>query len=290
MPAGLVLHEGDALALDRLADDRGRTARAQLALGPLERVNERLDVVAVHATDVPAEGLEFGVDVTQRAHVGDMAIYLQVIKVEQRHEVIEPVVGGKHHGLPVGALLHLAVAQHAIDAALVGRRGLAVIDLQAQSDAGRDREALAKRPRADLEALERVAVGVALQLAAEVAKRRDVLVGDPAQLVEDGVEHGRGVALGQEESVVGVVGLVGRVVGHGSGEPQHAHDIGRGERAAGVARLGGKDLPDNVLAQLVCDERELAQRALRGCLQRSHVTPIPLSWPRARRDEMRTHG
>ena len=104
--AELVLHQRDAAALPGLADDRGRAlARA----APLERLDDRRHVVAVDLDRLPLEGLEL------LAHVPDVhdllgrAVGLEVVVVDDRRQVRDVEVGGRHRGLPGLALLAVAV-------------------------------------------------------------------------------------------------------------------------------------------------------------------------------------
>ena len=97
MEAEAVLHERDAAALLGLADDRGGAVERA---APLERLDDRAHVVAVDLDRVPAEGLEL------RAHVAGVhdllggAVGLQVVVVDDRGQVGEVEVRGRHRALP----------------------------------------------------------------------------------------------------------------------------------------------------------------------------------------------
>ena len=205
---------------------------------------------------LPAEGAELvrhGLDVVD---VGHMAVDLQIVEVNDSNEVIELLVARKHRGLPVLALLHLAVTEEHKDAAGLGAVALSV-EPEAERDTGADRKALAERTRADLHARAGVTVGVALQAAAHLTKRRDLVVRKVAELDEERVERRRRVTLGEDEAVtLGVIG-VGRIHTEEAGVEERRHDIGRRERAARMAGARSPQHLDDVVPHAVGDERNL---------------------------------
>ena len=100
----------DALALVGQGDDAG--GHALDGVGPVEGLQDLADVVAVDDLGLPAEGRELAVD---RVHVQDLlggAGLLVVVAVDDQREVVELILGGRGGGLPVLALVELAVAGH----------------------------------------------------------------------------------------------------------------------------------------------------------------------------------
>ena len=85
------------------------------------------------------------------AHVGGVAVDLQMVAVDDGDEVVQVLMGGPHGGLPNLALLALAVAEQAEYALGLARQ------LQAGGHAGGDGQALAERAGGNLDARAQVA-------------------------------------------------------------------------------------------------------------------------------------
>ena len=209
--------------------------------------------MAVDANHVPPERVQLAVDVPERADIGHMAVYLQVVEVENHREVVEALMSGEHESLPVGALLHLAVAtEH------VGLRGQGASPRGAHAQPERAArghgESLAETARADLDAGTGMAVRVALQPAAKLTKREKVIVREPAELVVRRVQHGRSVPLGEEESVSAVVVGVVAVEVHHTREEQRGHGVRSRERSSRMSRLASLEHVDDVVAHGIGDE------------------------------------
>ena len=170
--------------------------------------------------------------------------------VDDHAEVVELLVAGKHGGLPDLALLALAVAQQGVGAIVVAP----VLGGNGHTHGGGD--ALAERTGGHVDARGVVHVGMALQVAADVAQRLQVLLGEEPALGEHGVQTRRAVALGKHKAItVGLAGI-GRVDVHFL-KVQIGHDVGSAERTARMAGLGSVHAGDDALPYLVGNLFEL---------------------------------
>jgi hypothetical protein len=183
-----------------------------------------------------------------------MAVNLEVVEIEQHREVVKAMVRCEHEGLPVGALLHLPVTAEHVDAPG------AVVGLEPQRKARGNREALPEASGTRLDAWAHLVVRMSLAAAPQLAEAHDILLAEPAQLVERRIERGRGVSLREEESVVRAVARIRRVEVHPSAEPELGHDVSSRKRAARMARAGCLEHPDDVAAQVVGDKTHLGGR------------------------------
>ena len=202
---------------------------------PVSGVDGR-HVVAVDLDGVPPEcSRALGIDVALPLEHGRAALP-QPVHVEDRDQVARPVEPGVRHGLPHGSLGRLRVAHQD------PHPGRALVDLHRQRHAEADGEALAERPRGHVDPRHlRQRDGVALERAAELAEREELLVGDGADGFQDRVHEGGSVALGQDEAVVGLVLRIGHVVPEVVGV-EHGEQVRRRHGRGGVAGpgLGGR--------------------------------------------------
>ena len=211
-----------------------------------ERTVDLLDVVTVDLDRVPAEGAStLGVGVEIPA-VHRLARLAEAVHVDDRREVVEPVVSRVLERLPDRPLRHLAVAAQHPDAV----RQM-VESLAGERDADADRQALAERPGRDVHPRQH-RCGVALEAAPELAEREQVLVGDRAGGLEEAVVQGRGVTLGEDQMVVAGVFGTSEVVVQVLGE-QHGDEVGGGHRRRRMARPCGVACPDRVDAELLSE-------------------------------------
>ena len=253
MPGGLALHEGHALALDRVGEDHGRHALA--GHGRIERGIQRREIVPVAAQHVPAEGLPFAGQVTQRHDLIGRAVKLDLVPVHDGGEVIQAELHGRSGRLPDGALIELAVAEHGVHARI------GMIQLQADGDALRSGQADAQRAGRHVHT-RRAHARVALQGAAGPAQGVHALGGQEALADQVAVEHGRGVALAEHEPVtVRIVGVRG--VHMHALLIQQREDLTNGQAAARVAGLRAVDGGEYVDPILTAKLLKLG-RAFRG--------------------------
>ncbi len=162
MPVVVALHVGDALALDRVGDDRDRPAVA--AAGLVEHAQDVGDVVAVDLEHPPAEGGPLGDELAGSLgrrpavrSVAGPAVLLELVVVDDRDEVVEAVAGRRHGRLPDLALLALAVAEHDVGPAGASRQA------RAEGHAHPGRDAHAERAGRHVEAGQAGHVRVALE-------------------------------------------------------------------------------------------------------------------------------
>ena len=216
------------------------------ALGGVESVDERIDVVAVNLACLPAERGELGAHIAGVAHIGGVAVDLQMVAVDDGHKVVQVLMGGPHGGLPNLALLALAVAEQAEHTLRLARQ------LQAGGHAGGDGQALAERTGGNLDARAQVAVGMALQARAQLAQRLELLAREIAGMRERCVQRGRRMALRQNEPVAVLPLRLLRIMIHHAAEIQRGEDVGARKRAAGMSasRLG--DHAHDVDAHIAC--------------------------------------
>ena len=249
MPADLVLHEGDTLALHRLGDDAGRAPLGRPRLG--EGSAELVEVIAVgDLDDMEPERAELVGDGHRGVDLLDGPVDLQAVVVDDDAEVVEVMVAGEHGRLPDLPLLDLAIAEKGVDAPRPAER------LGGEGHAHGGGHALAEAAGGHVDARGVVHVGVPLKTGPDVAQGRELLLGEEAPLGENRVEAGRAVALGEDEAVTPIPRGVGRVDVHLL-EVQVGHDVGCGERAAGMSGLRGVRARDDALAHLGGSPSEL---------------------------------
>ena len=90
VPAHLVFHERDALALDGLRNDERGLARTRLC--GVHRIRNGVKVVSIDGHDVPTKGAELVLDGVDGHDITVVAVNLQVIVIDEGDDVVEPVV------------------------------------------------------------------------------------------------------------------------------------------------------------------------------------------------------
>ena len=95
-----------------------------------------------------------------------------------------------------------------------------------------------------------------LQVAADMAQRLEILLGEEPTLGEHGVQARSAMALGEHKTVaIGLAGI-GRVDVHFL-KVQIRHDVGSTERSTRVSRLGRVNRSHDTLPDLIGDLRQL---------------------------------
>ena len=189
--------ERDALALDRPGDDAasGRPCGARPRRRPRRSASRSWPSISM-ACQPKARGAR-GVGVAVPAQLG-LAALAQAVHVDDGDQVAELVVRGVVEAPPRPSPRPSRCRPAAPRCGRAACRGTC-------------RPARCRRRSAGPGPSEPVATsthgmigrGVALQAAAELAQRQHLLVGDRARRLVDGVEQRRGVALGEDQVVVG---------------------------------------------------------------------------------------
>src|SRR5262245_9033618 len=234
MPLRVVLHEGDALALDGVGDDcRGHSPRG---LGLIEGLADLIHPVAVDLEDRPAIGLPLAGERLEVEDPRHEAVELDLVVVDDDGEIVEGVVRaaelrGGHGRLPYLTLLDLAVPDDAVDAC---RRPA---ELEPQSLTQRDGEPLPERSGGGLHAGQGHAIRVPLERRAEFPERDELGFGKVARPRHGRVEGGDGVSLRQDEPVaIGPFGVRG-IVPHAP-EEEGPHQVDDRQRPTRMTRAG----------------------------------------------------
>ena len=152
-------------------------------------------------------------------------------------------MGGEHESLPALALFHLTVTEDGVDI-----DGLAAV-LCAQSHAAGGRHALTQTAGGHIHARSLIHVGVALQVAADLAQGLEVFHREEPALGQRGVKCRSRMALGQHEAVaVRFFRLLGVDVHiHEVEIRQHLGDV---QTAARMAALGAVSSLDHAHADV----------------------------------------
>ena len=85
------LHEGDAFALHGVGDDHLGLAGDGANL--IERVREGLEIMAIAAGHMPAEGRELGFQIAEIARFFHPDVGLQLVVIDDHRDGVELVVG-----------------------------------------------------------------------------------------------------------------------------------------------------------------------------------------------------
>ena len=164
--------------------------------------------------------------------------------IDDSDEVIQVVVAGEHGRLPHLALLALAVAQQRVDAVAV----TPVLCGERHSDRGGD--TLTERSGRHVDARRVIHIGMALQAAADMTERLELLLGKEPAFGEHGVECRSAMSLGEHKAVAVGAARIRRVDIHFL-KVEVGHNVGGAKRSARMPRLGGVDTRDNTAANLI---------------------------------------
>ena len=240
-----MLHERDALALDRVGDERLR----RLAAGPEPREDgsQRGVVVAVARLDLPAERAQLRLQVAEREDLLGRLVGLQLVAVDDDPEPAEPIVCRGLQRLPVLALLQLAVAGHH------DREAAAPGPPLRPGDPPALRDAHAQRARIRLDAGD-ADVRVPVE-AAEAPKPCQTVGRNHAEPVQRRVQARHVVALGGEEHVATRI-VEADLDDVQLGVEEVSDDVERAEARPEVPRACALHGDERVQPADVCDQRE----------------------------------
>src|SRR5690242_12409094 len=94
----------------------------------------------------------------------------------------------------------------------------------------------------------------------ELTQRIELVLWCISGFGENRVEHRRGVAFGKDKSVALRPLWVLRIVAHHATKEQRHQNLDRGQRSAGMARLGGPGHFNNVATDLFADLLQFGER------------------------------
>ena len=230
MPAVLVLDLAESLPLDGARDHDGRLAGRLARL--LQGLVDLLHVVAIDDDGAATEGLDpVAIDIGLPFVLGRSPL-AEPIDIEDGGEVREPVVAGFVEPFPDRPFRQLAIAGESPD--VVGQ----LVELAAgECDPDRDGQPLAQRPGRHIDPGKNRR-RMALEPRSKFPEGQQLIVADHPNRLEDGVEQGRGMALGEDQVVVGGRARIVPVVEEVPGD-EDGHQIGGGHRGGGMAGAGG---------------------------------------------------
>ena len=241
-----MLHERDALALDRPRDERLR--RVVPVTKARERRPQRRVVVTVDRLDVPAERAELPLEIAERDDLLRRLVRLHLVAVDDDPQPAEALVRGRLQRLPVLALLELPVPGHDDDPPATTEQALRERDPAPLRDAHPERSRARLDPgHADV----RMPVEPA-----QATQPEQTLARDDTEREEHRVQPGHVVALRREEDVA--VGVVETELGDVQLVEQEVRDdVERAEGGAEVARAGALHGDEGVETAGVGEQREL---------------------------------
>ena len=232
VPPVLAFHKGHALAFDGPRENHRRAALG--APGFLERIENRIQIVAVNDEGVPAEGAPAACKLVHVVLPHRRTALAERVDVGDAAQVVETVHGRHIGGFPDRTLSRFAVAhQHVgaivrLDSACVERRADCGADALTER-AGRDVDKRQARRR------------MALEIRAKGPQLEQIGAVERARFRPRGVEDGRRVPLRHDEAIALGVVRVARIEAH-LGKEGRRDEIGR--RAAtgrmAAAGLGGR--------------------------------------------------
>src|SRR6185437_2807692 len=109
VPVVIVFHEVDTFTHNRVHHDGDRFTVSGHAAGFVEGSDDLVEVVAVHFERIPAEGVEFDVEVAGVEHGFGGPVDLLTVPVYGGDEVIHFFGGCEHDGFPVLSFIQLAI-------------------------------------------------------------------------------------------------------------------------------------------------------------------------------------
>src|SRR5215218_3961582 len=203
-------------------------------------------IMAVEFHDGEAECGRLLIKRVQVVRLPNCCSLLEAVAIDDHCEPVELVLGGGHQGLPVAALLKLAVAEQNVCTAAGD------VQLGRQRMADGDWQPVPEGSGIGLDSPDLVAVGVPVERRQRLQEGRQVLRRQETEGGQGGVEGACYMALGEDEPVP--VGIVDRLWGHVEyGTVEGGQDVNGREVAADVAGIG-------VMDQLQVLDADLARR------------------------------
>src|SRR5580765_267781 len=140
-----MLHEGHALALDRLRDKHLRPVVMGTELG--EDAAQLVVIVTVARGDVPAKRCELRLEIAEREYLVSGFVGLELVAIDEYPEISGRMARRRLQRLEVLALLQLAVTRHHDDAPRTAEECLCPCHPPALGDAHPERARVRLDPR-----------------------------------------------------------------------------------------------------------------------------------------------
>ncbi len=240
VPAVLALDRGHALAFERPGQNHGRVVLGGLRGG--KRVQQRLDVVAVHDERVPAERVPARGDLVHPMVELRVLALTEPVHVDYAAEVVELVKERHVSRFPHRAFGHLAVAEEHVGAVV----GLDAPRVERRADRGAD--ALAERARRHVDKRQSRR-RVPLEVGVEPAQLEQLGAGKEAGVRPGRIQNRRRVPLRQHEAVVVGILRILRIEAH-LAEKERRDNLGRGHAGRRVTAPGLGRRLDRIDAEL----------------------------------------
>ena len=243
MPSGLILHEGNAFALERLHDDGAGTSFG--FMNSAESAADLIEIVPVDPDDPEAERFKFLIDGIRGIDITDPSVDLQIIVVDDDGQIVQFLGSCKHGGFPYFTFFDLTVSEQCID--MIGF----VLQLCGKRHACCGGNTLSQGARTHIQSGEIDDGGMSLQAGTRLSQGNQFLFGEIAALCHDGIERRRTVTLGQDKAVPVFICRVLRVDVHFF-EIQISEQVRTGERSARMTGFRGMDFRYDIPAYCIC--------------------------------------
>ena len=137
MPGCLILHVGNALALNRLCDDCGGHALYGACF--LKSLTDVVKIMSVNGDYMEIEGFKLLVDRIRVVDLRDVAVNLKIVVVYDDAEVGQLLRAGEQSGFQYLSFLQLTIAEESVNTVIL------LVHLSCQSHTARCGNALSQR-------------------------------------------------------------------------------------------------------------------------------------------------
>ncbi len=223
----------DALAGNRVGQDQRRLL--EHGRGGADRAVDLAEIMPIDLDHVPVPGAPLVGQWLERHDVLREAIDLDVVAIDDAHEVVQPLLAAQHARLPCRTRFLFSVRHETVDPAFA----ILAIDTVGDRHPDRLRQSRTQWSRARFQSRQPFAMRMALQPRAELAQRLQFRDREISRIRHRGVEHRTDVTIGQHQPVAIRPGGVLRIVLEAM-QVQIGEDVGHAERAGGVAAAGSE--------------------------------------------------
>ena len=164
--------------------------------------------MTVDLVSFPAECSELGSKIARVADIRGLAVDLKAVAVDDGDKVVQVAMGSEHCGFPNLTLLALAITEQGEDGVVVAGK------LHTACHAAGDGKTLTKRTGGNLDAGQKIHIGVTLKARSEFTKRGQFFLGEVARLGKRSVQRRSRMTLGEDEAIAILVLGIRRVVLH----------------------------------------------------------------------------